>query len=135
MVVLQIFAISLTASALLERYAPQYSIGLIWSFLSLLSVQLVAYFLYITILYPRYFSPLRHVPTAPGWEFMLGHTRKVIKEPSGRPAQQWIESVPHDGLIRYSMWFRERLLITSPKTLGKLSNLLCTSLPNVMVQE
>lgn len=36
------------------------------------------------------------------------------------PMRDFIETVPNDGLIRYSMWFQERLLVTNPKALGEV---------------
>lgn len=57
---------------------------------------------------------------APGGEFVLGHTREIMKLASGLPARAWIEQTPNDGLIVYVNWFRERLLVTSPKVLKEM---------------
>ena len=34
--------------------------------------------------------------------------------------RHWIETVKNDGLITYMVWFRERVLVTDPKTLGEV---------------
>ena len=50
----------------------------------------------------------------------MGQTKEVMREPSGMPARKWIEEMPNDGLIKYSIWFRERLLVTNPQALGEV---------------
>ena len=32
----------------------------------------------------------------------------------------WIENVKNEGLIKYAVWFRERVLVTDTKTLGEV---------------
>ena len=34
--------------------------------------------------------------------------------------RHWIETVKNEGLITYMVWFRERVLVTDPKTLGEV---------------
>ena len=50
----------------------------------------------------------------------MGQTKEVMREPSGMPARKWIETMPNDGLIKYSIWFRDRLLVTNPQALGEV---------------
>lgn len=107
------------SSLLIQRYAPQYFFGQVWTPLTIFVVLFTAWKLWSLILYPNFFSPLRHLPTPPGG-FFLGQTREVMRDPSGMPARKWVEKIPNDGLIRYSVWFRERLLITNPKALGEV---------------
>lgn len=107
-------------SLLLQRYTPQYSLGLILNALCLFFFQLTIYQIWKILIYPRYFSPIRNVPTPPGGGLFTGQTKRLIKEPTGTPHRDWVENVPNDGLIRYSMWFQERLLLTNPKALGEV---------------
>ena len=120
MPLLQMLGVCAGISILIQRYAPQYSIGFVFTAITLFVVQFVAYQSWKIVLYPRFFSPLRHLPMPPDSKFFTGSTRRVMKEPSGFPSRDWVEHVPNDGLIRYSMWFQERLLITNPKALGEV---------------
>jgi hypothetical protein len=93
-------------------------------------LQLTLTTLYNAVLYPRFFSPLRHIPTPPGAHWLSGHTRKIMKEPSGYPAREWMGTVENQGLIRYSNWGRERVVPTTPAALGmfrlcNIGRLLC----------
>jgi hypothetical protein len=77
--------------------------------------------LYITILYPTIFSPLKDIPT-PDRSFLSGTT---LSSPSIRSligkSRYWVRTVPNDGLIRiYLKGVRERLLVTSPQALGEI---------------
>lgn len=117
---LEMLGSSAGASILLQRYAPDYHLGLLGTTVVLFIVQILLYATYAIILYPRFFSPIRHIPTPPGGGFFTGQTRNVLSAPSGRPMRKWVESVPNDGLIRYSMWGQERLLVTNPKALGEV---------------
>lgn len=104
----------------LQRYAPQFFFGLIPTTILLFLIQFFIYNIWAILIYPRFFSPIRHVPEAPDGGFFLGQTRKVTKASSGQPMREWIESTPNDGLIRYSMWGVPRLLPTNPKTLSEV---------------
>ncbi|KAH8124244.1 hypothetical protein ACSS6W_006962 [Trichoderma asperelloides] len=84
-------------------------------------VELFLYAIYELFLYPNFFSPLRHVPTAPGGHWLLGHGKQVMAAKPGAPLREWVTTVPNEGLIRYYWLFnRERLIVTSPKALGEV---------------
>ncbi|EME49285.1 hypothetical protein DOTSEDRAFT_68151 [Dothistroma septosporum NZE10] len=117
---LQIFAVASGASVLLQWYAPQYSVGTIKTALLLFFVQYFLYQAYRIVVYPHYVSPLRHLPQAPHAHWLWGQTGRIFREASGVPMRDWTESVPNDGLIRYSVWFRERVLVTTPAALGEV---------------
>lgn len=36
------------------------------------------------------------------------------------PMRDWVQNVPNNGLIRYSVWFQQRLLVTTPAALGEV---------------
>ena len=56
-----------------------------------------------------------------GGSFWNGQQRRISKEPTGVPQEDWINSVPNDGLIYYrSILNRERLLPTSPQALAEV---------------
>lgn len=117
---LQLLGLSAGASVLLDRYASSYSLGLVITTLVLFIVQFIVYSAWNIVVYPRFLSPLRHLPTPPNGDFFMGQTKRILREPSGMPMRDWVENVPNDGLIRYSVWFQERLLITNPKALGEV---------------
>lgn len=117
---LQMLGACAAASFLLERYAPDYSLGLFSTTATLFTLAFFVYQTWLIIIYPRFFSPLRHLPTPPDNGFFLGQTRRILRESSGMPMRDWVENVPNDGLIRYSVWFQQRLLVTNPKALGEV---------------
>ena len=44
-----------------------------------------------------------------------------MKEPTGKPMLEWVNSVPNNGLIRYtSVLNTERILVTNAKALGEV---------------
>ena len=112
--------LSVGVATIVNRYAPQYSVGLVLTSILLFVAQLLAWATWAVIIYPRFFSPLRHLPTPPDNKFFTGQTKRILKESSGMPMRDWTETVPNDGLIRYSVWFQERLLLTNPKVLGEV---------------
>lgn len=52
-------------------------------------VELFLYTIYELFLYPKFFSPLRHVPTAPGGHWLLGHGKQVLASKPGAPLREW----------------------------------------------
>lgn len=117
-------ASSLSASILVVAAVPEYSIrnSVLWTALLLFGTQWLVYGIYAVIIYPRFVSPLRHLPQPKdGNTFFNGQWGTMIKEPSGLPMRRWINEIPNDGLILYRHLFnRERLLITSPKGLAEV---------------
>ncbi|ERF74949.1 hypothetical protein EPUS_05157 [Endocarpon pusillum Z07020] len=114
---------SIASSIFLVQLAPEYSVGgsYIWTAVPLFLLQWLVYAFYSIILYPKFFSPLRHLPSPPGASFFMGQFPAILAEPSGMPMRRWINEVPNNGLIRYTHMFNtERLLITSPKALGEV---------------
>lgn len=89
----------------LVQFAPQYSVSqsLIWTAVSIFILEWFVYELYDVIVYPKFLSPLRHLPQPSGANFILGHFPKIRKDPSGTPQQEWMHTIPNDGLIRYFM--------------------------------
>ena len=45
----------------------------------------------------------------------------MIRETTGTPQREWVNSIPNDGLIRYTTIFNsERILLTNAKALGEV---------------
>jgi hypothetical protein len=111
---------SVAASILLVNLAPKCSVGgsYTWTAVSLFLLQWLVYGIYAIILYPRYFSPLRHLPSPPvchspkerdslliisqGASFFMGQFPAISADPMGIPMQRWINEIPNNGLIRYT---------------------------------
>ncbi|OCL12342.1 cytochrome P450 [Glonium stellatum] len=118
-----LFLDSVLISFFVNRYAPTYNVyhSFYWTVAVLYGIQLACIFTWTVIVWPQYLSPLRHLPTAPGSEFILGNFRRIMRDPSGEPQRQWAEQVPNEGLIRYSFIFNEhRVLLTSTKALAEV---------------
>src|SRR5271154_4419615 len=115
---------SIAASILLLKTAPQFSVrhSYFWTAITIFSFQWLVYAIYAVVIYPRFVSPLRHLPQpTKGNSFFNGQWATITKEPSGMPMRRWASEIPNDGLIRYLHLFnQERLLLTSPKTLGEV---------------
>lgn len=133
---------SVTAATLLVQFAPKYSIlhSYIGTFLVLFAAQLLALATWTVVIYPKLFSPLRHMPEPKvslrpengdssmlitpyqqGGSFFNGQFARILKDPSGIPMQEWINEVPNQGLIHYRTLFNtERIMLTSPQALGEV---------------
>ncbi|KAK6199034.1 hypothetical protein LQW54_010162 [Pestalotiopsis sp. IQ-011] len=74
------------------------------------------------ILYPNFFSPLRHLPSPKdGNSWFMGQFKIIRALPSGYPHRQWIRDVPNEGIIRYNGPLnQERLFITGGKALAEV---------------
>jgi hypothetical protein len=106
---------SITAFALEYSIHQSYS----WTAIAVFVLEFLLYGFYRVLLYPQFFSPLRHLPEPPGSSFFYGQWRTILSEHCGSPHRRWINSVPNDGIIRYRSRFNEeRLLLTSPKAIA-----------------
>ncbi|OAR03135.1 hypothetical protein LLEC1_06589, partial [Akanthomyces lecanii] len=80
------------------------------------------YGLYFTFIYPFYVSPTRHLPTAGGRHWLMGHIPVLFSAAPGECSRTWNKTVPHDGLLRFFMFFnQERLLAISPKAVADIT--------------
>lgn len=110
-------------SVLLVKFAPRYSVlqSYAWTASTIFLLHCLVYGIYSILLYPRFFSPLRHIPSVPNADLLTGHWRALVKEPSGVPPRRWANEIPNDGLLRYLHLFnRERLLVTNSKALAEV---------------
>ena len=117
--------ISITGSFLLLKLVPQYSVrhSYLLTTPSIFLAICLVYYIYAVVIWPRFFSPFRHLPMPTGGSFFNGQWSVITQDPSGIPLRRWINDIPNDGLIRYLHLFnRERLLVTSPKGLAEVLN-------------
>ncbi|KAF8330529.1 cytochrome P450 [Amanita rubescens] len=64
------------------------------SYIWLLITGYVAYrFLYRLVLWPRYLSPLRHVPTAPGTKLIMGHSHLIYNNKACLSQSEWAKQL------------------------------------------
>lgn len=119
---LPILVSSAAASILLESYAPTYAPGArLQAFFLIAFIEYISWAVWRIIIYPKFVSPLRHLPAPSGGSFWNGHASIIMAQPSGHPMREWIDTIPNDGLIRYTNWFNsERVLLTTPKTLAEV---------------
>ncbi|KAL8974106.1 MAG: hypothetical protein Q9197_001648 [Variospora fuerteventurae] len=112
----------LTALCMVRLY-PQWSINdsFLATFLAYSSFVSTVWAAWKVLLYPRFFSPLRHLPEPQGNALFMGQFAAIRNEPTGKPQREWVNAIPNEGLIRYlNVFNEERLLVTNPKTLAEV---------------
>ncbi|KAK4503181.1 hypothetical protein PRZ48_006609 [Zasmidium cellare] len=73
------------------------------------AIAIISRLFYTSIVKPRR-SNLRHIP-CPDQGFFLF---RLFHEPTARELEQWLDELPHKGLIRYyGLWNQERIFIAS----------------------
>ncbi|KAI0106201.1 cytochrome P450 [Nemania sp. FL0031] len=117
-----ILASSLAASYLLVSYQSYWwKLYYVGTFISAWLFQSMAWGVWVVILWPKFFSPLRSLPEPSGGSWWNGHFGRIVAEPSGIPMRDWVTSVPNDGVIRYlGMGNSERVLVTGPRALSEV---------------
>ncbi|KAL4925988.1 cytochrome P450 [Aspergillus undulatus] len=86
---------------------------------SFLLFNLVFLITYLTIIYPYFYSPFRHLPRPKGEIPLLGQSTTPYTKPLGSAYLIWLKSIPNTGLITYrSIFNQDRLLLTSPKAIA-----------------
>ncbi|KAH0614630.1 uncharacterized protein H6S33_000266 [Morchella sextelata] len=116
-----ILASAAVASLLLARHDPVHFPSLTWTFLGISTLLLTGLFAYDAVIFPLMLSPLRHIPTPKGANWLLGHFLDIHRNTSGVPQLKWMEELHNNnGLIRYRGLFNgERIVPTSAKTLSE----------------
>lgn len=80
---------------------------------------LFLFVVYRSWIYPFYLSPLRHIPTAPGFP-LWGHFWEVITTEVGVPQREW--HAKYGGIVRYFFPFgSERLSVTDDDALKQIT--------------
>lgn len=111
---------SFLVAYILDKYEARYSPGILTGGVLIFICQFVVLTFSNVVLYPRFFSPLRSLPEPSDGHFFTGQTRRIMREPSGVPMKDWIENVKNNGLIRYSVWFQQRVMPTTPAVLAEI---------------
>ncbi|KAK8014352.1 cytochrome P450 97B3 [Apiospora arundinis] len=77
---------------------------------------------YSVILWPKYLSPLRHLPEpTEGRSWWNGYGKRAFFGSKGEPVAQWNKSVQNDGIFRYlDVLNIERVAVTSPELVGQV---------------
>ncbi|KAJ0160131.1 Cytochrome P450 94A1 [Colletotrichum tanaceti] len=95
--------------------------NLVGTFAGAYVLQMVAWGIFVVFLFPQYLSSLRSIPGPKDDHWLMGQYPRIIREPTGVPMMEWVNTIPHEGIIRYRGVFnQERLLITSPKALAEV---------------
>ncbi|CAK1355140.1 Cytochrome P450 3A29 [Cercospora beticola] len=113
----------ITSSIVLTLLANKYAstpIGPFSTVVLLFLAQFVLYQAYSILIWPHYISQIRHLPLVPESHWFWGQTKRILKDPSGTPMREWVANVPNQGLLRYSVWFQQRILLTTPAALGEV---------------
>ncbi|KAI9762443.1 MAG: hypothetical protein M4579_000419 [Chaenotheca gracillima] len=119
----QLTVVSTLGSMLLVHSAPEYlySTSYVWTALQIYAVLFSSWVIWVVFLYPKLFSPTRLLPQPKGNHFIMGQFRRIIAEPSGDPAIDYINTVPNDGVIHYLNHFNtDRVMPTNAKALGEV---------------
>lgn len=114
---------SVAGSFFLVHNAPQYSISASYvkTFLALEAIQILLGLVWQAILYPKLFSPFRHLPQPKGGSFFNGQFKRISAEVTGEPHRDWMNNIPNEGLIYYTSLLNQgRLLVTSPQALSEV---------------
>ncbi|KAH6711565.1 putative P450 monooxygenase [Leptodontidium sp. MPI-SDFR-AT-0119] len=91
-------------------------------YLILASGVFFAWGVWCVVLYPKFASPLRHLPQPKsGTIFGIGFPSVLLKRPNGELFLKLITEVPNDGLIRFpGLLNADLLLLTGPSSLGEV---------------
>ncbi|KDN62252.1 putative cytochrome P450 [Colletotrichum sublineola] len=113
---------SAAVTVLLALRQPVFSrCNLLCTFVGAFMLQIISWAVFVVFLFPQYFSTLRSIPGPKDDHWLLGQYLRIMREPTGVPMIDWINNIPHEGIIRYRGLFnQERLLITSPKALAEV---------------
>lgn len=83
----------------------------------------VSRFIWSAIIWPTFFSPLRHLPNIPSDGWLSKETLRLVTEPRGIPQSDWINSMSNEpiDLARYRSFLGvERIIVISPKALAEV---------------
>jgi hypothetical protein len=113
-----ILAISIALTSLIIKFNPdQRPLTLVGHVVAL---NLAGHFLWSTILFPIFFSPLRHIPGPKKGNFLLGHAIQArLSTPRGELARRWMEEIPNEGLLRFRDLFNTEALIPTSHAMLK----------------
>lgn len=82
-------AAAVIAYTLVARQTEWSLSGFLGTFCGLWLSGVFLWVVWTVILYPKLFSPLRHLPSPPGGSFWNGHFDAINKHPTGIPMRDW----------------------------------------------
>lgn len=86
-------ALSAVSSFVLVGYRPGFLLSsrptYIGTFVLFWILSFLGWAFWIVILYPKYFSPLRHLPMPKGGSWWNGHFKEISAKPTGAPQIEW----------------------------------------------
>ncbi|KAJ5899426.1 hypothetical protein N7495_004170 [Penicillium taxi] len=107
----------------LVYFKPEYTIynSRVATIAILLTVHTLWKIIYQLDLYPRFFTPLKHIQTPSRRRWLTGNTESLFNETPHQKIRQWVKSCPNEGLFRYYMVGNlERVVLTSPNALREV---------------
>ncbi|WPG99081.1 Hypothetical protein R9X50_00188900 [Acrodontium crateriforme] len=82
---------------------------------------IVGSFVWTAFIYPRFISPLRHLPQPTQSHWLLGHRSWTHPTDMGIDGTKWVNEIPHHHFIRFLDYFnRDSLLVTSAEAIGEI---------------
>ncbi|KAJ5595022.1 uncharacterized protein N7459_001230 [Penicillium hispanicum] len=116
------FGLLYLGAAAVVYFKPEYticdsrSLTILLLFTTLTFVKIV----HRMILYPRFFTPIKHIQTPPNRHWLTGNGDTVFHETPHSRMKEWIKILPNEGLIRFYMTGNmEQVVITSTRALGE----------------
>ncbi|KAI1450642.1 cytochrome P450 [Annulohypoxylon stygium] len=83
-------------------------------------INYVILFIYSTIIYPDFISPLRKFPRPKWWLPRMIYARLATKTTQGELLLDIVQDVPNDGIVALREVTESRLLVTAPSVLADL---------------
>ncbi|KAJ5513336.1 hypothetical protein N7463_002888 [Penicillium fimorum] len=104
-------------------FKPEYSIfnSRVVTAVILFGVITVSRIIYQLVLYPDYFTPLKHIDSPADRSWLTGHSPNFLLETPYPQLRERVKNTPNQDLLRYYIVANiERVILTSPKALGEL---------------
>ena len=121
---LQMIVVSVAISILLQqnRISAMGALSALTMAFFIFLLLAVARIVWAWLLYPRYQSPLRHIPKPPDKpSLFMGHFFQMIKAGPGMTLRSWANAMPKQDFIRYlDIFNQERLAVLSPPALADI---------------
>ncbi|KAG9228083.1 cytochrome P450 monooxygenase-like protein [Amylocarpus encephaloides] len=120
-----LMAVSAISSYYLVNYQPNVLLfaepTVVGTFAQLFTLQFFLWAVWKVVIWPKFVSPLRKLPSPSGGSWWNGQFNTIFKNTTGIPMAEWINTIPNDGLIAYrGLINTERVLVTSPKALSEV---------------
>ncbi|KAJ5537387.1 hypothetical protein N7513_010573 [Penicillium frequentans] len=106
-------------------FKPDYAIknSRIITIALLFTIITISKLIYQFFLYPRFFTPLKQIPTPSARHWLKGNTTSGLVDTPHELIKEWATTIPNDGLLRYYIVGQiERLVLTNPKALSEVLN-------------